>query len=463
MHTEYHEFTDLDEISYRFTSCGKAGREVPTRCTDYYTETHSPLIRDDLYISKIKSGYSGAQGFRIPRAGLYNITVAGAAGGRGLCNPEVGLGIVQKIQVELSPRYELLVLVGQRGLGPCSIDTPPAVCSFVPTRTDEIEECFNQWFNFANTSEHGPEILANVGGGGGGGASMVWPRLLGEDGDGEVTELPLVISGGGGGSSMVLTYSCTVQDLGLRDYITFDRDDQWIYRVFLSAQSDTYNPRLGHQMEGVRGFRDPSILRQVNAGTGGGWSSVAGAPLGEMDGGLLSDAKGFAGGGIDCATLLEEDFDIPFTGMYGGFGGGGGGCGGGGGGGGYTGGSVLWNGSIVSKKVPGSGGHSYYGAAPPANLNITYFGYIQNDGRDGYVEIVPADCGCAFECVVEEDQFECLCPSDAQLAPDQSDCFRGNIATRKVVAYCGVNCNNWSDLCFFSPYRNWFAVVCKCY
>ena len=404
----------------------------PERCAEYYSEIHSPLIRDNLYVP-IRDGYVGAQGFRVPKAGLYNITVAGAAGGRGLCNPEIGQGLVQKIQVELSLRYELLVLVGQRGLGPCSIDTPPAVCSVVPTRTAEIAECFNQWFyNYINNSNDGGEILANVGGAGGGGASMVWPRLLlGENGRREVTELPLVISGGGGGSSTVLTYSCTVEDLGLRDYLPLgvdgeSYDDQKVYKEFLNAKQDTYHPRLGYRIEGVRGFRDPSILRRVNAGTGGGWMSVAGAPVGEMDGGRLSDANGFAGGGIDCATLLQAEFDIPITGMHGGFGGGGGGCGGGGGGGGYTGGSVLWNGTVVSKKIPGSGGHSYFGEAPPANLNITqYFGHSLNAGRDGYVEIVPADCGCAFECVTEEEQYECLCPNDTQLAPDLSDCFQG--------------------------------------
>ena len=36
-----------------------------------------------------------------------------------------------------------------------------------------------------------------------------------------------------------------------------------------------------------------------------------------------------------------------------------------------------------------------------------------------------ADCGCVYECVVyeEEDQFECLCPNNTQLAPDLSDCY----------------------------------------
>ena len=423
------------------------------RCNNYYTNINSPLIRDNLYV-QIRGGYSGAQGFKVPRAGVYNITVAGAAGGRGLCNPEIGLGLVQQIQVELSPRYELLVLVGQRGLGPCSIDNPPAVCSDFPTlsMTNESVECFNQWYfflNSLNSSEVGEFTLAHVGGAGGGGASMVWPMLLGENSNGEVTGLPLAISGGGGGSPTALAYRCTVEDLGLRYYLPLDDGEifsfQEVYTAFLNAKLDTYNPYLGYRIEGVRGFRAPGVLLGVNAGTGGGWRSIAGAPVGEMDGGLLSSSNDFAEGGIDCATLLQTEHDIPFNGMHGGFGGGGGGCGGGGGGGGYTGGSVLWNGIIPSKKIPGSGGHSYYGEAPPANLNVTYIGYSLNTDLDGYVDIVPADCGCAFECLVAEERFECLCPSDSQLAPDQSDCFQGGVV---AISCCIVVCNNIELHCF---------------
>jgi hypothetical protein len=52
-------------------------------------------------------------------------------------------------------------------------------------------------------------------------------------------------------------------------------------------------------------------------------------------------------------------------------------------------------------------------------------GYWWNYNGDGYVDIVAADCGCVYGCLVHErqDQFECLCPSSTLLAPDLNDCY----------------------------------------
>jgi hypothetical protein len=60
----------------------------------------------------------GAQGFQIPREDVYNVTIAGAAGGRGLCNIHFGHGAEMNFQIPLSPDYELLVMVGQMGQSP---------------------------------------------------------------------------------------------------------------------------------------------------------------------------------------------------------------------------------------------------------------------------------------------------------------------------------------------------------
>ena len=46
--------------------------------------------------------YSGAQQFRVPRTGHYNVTVAGAAGGRGICSTTSGRGLRWKGTVSLS-------------------------------------------------------------------------------------------------------------------------------------------------------------------------------------------------------------------------------------------------------------------------------------------------------------------------------------------------------------------------
>ena len=107
-------FTDLSEISYRFTTCGMSGHCGPSlkQCAEFYRQSSSPIARDNALIGfEDYDDIDGAQGFRVPRAGLYNITVVGAAGGRGLCNIEVGHGLVHRIQVELSTVHELIILV----------------------------------------------------------------------------------------------------------------------------------------------------------------------------------------------------------------------------------------------------------------------------------------------------------------------------------------------------------------
>ena len=115
---------DLADIRYRFTSCGTIGRSGPSfsTCQEFYRDISSSLAKDNLLIEFENREYEGAQGFRVPMNGLYNITVAGAGGGRGICNGEFGgHGYQRTVQVELSTEYELLILVGQRGTGPCDV------------------------------------------------------------------------------------------------------------------------------------------------------------------------------------------------------------------------------------------------------------------------------------------------------------------------------------------------------
>ena len=81
---------DLADIRYRFTSCGATGRSGPSfsACQQYYTEINSPIAQHDLLFEFENREYEGAQGFRVPMNGLYNITVAAAGSGRGICNFE---------------------------------------------------------------------------------------------------------------------------------------------------------------------------------------------------------------------------------------------------------------------------------------------------------------------------------------------------------------------------------------
>ena len=98
-------FIDLSKIRYHFTPCGSAGHDGPTfsQCEEYYHEHISPIATDGVLFQFDKEDFRGAQGFRIPREDVYNVTIAGAAGGRGLCNIHFGQGIAMDFQIQLSP------------------------------------------------------------------------------------------------------------------------------------------------------------------------------------------------------------------------------------------------------------------------------------------------------------------------------------------------------------------------
>ncbi len=170
-----------------------------------YEQINSPIITNQrLFQFERQDGqYGGGQGFRLPRNDLYNITIAGARGGEGLCNFEYGLGGVVHMQVELTTDYEYLILVGHRGTSVCDVpdnaDNP--ICQQPrPRNVTEAEACEVDWKNFVNETLN---VEHFNGGGGGGGASMIWPR---RKNDSEFTNLPIAIAPGGGGASTVLDY-----------------------------------------------------------------------------------------------------------------------------------------------------------------------------------------------------------------------------------------------------------------
>ena len=381
------------------------------KCMDNYTKDQSPLIRDKVLFGFGPNAYEGAQGFKVPRSGLYNITVAGAAGGIGVCNFEYGRGLVVQLQANVSSEFDLLVLVGQRGVSPCDINPSHELCGNPPTTVEQSMECGAQWNDIYS------------GGAGGGGASMLWQRNATS---GEFCSYPFVVAGGGGGSSAILDYDIVeeiVLELAMLDYELLnltdcENDSELCYQELLNAKSELWNPEL-HDYPGIQGFRYP--INDIS-GVGGSFSPQPDQL--DEEGGSLSDCEKFAEGGFDCGR--GEFFSVEFEGVYGGFGAGGGGCGEGGGGGGYSGGDVLFYGNAV----PGGGGYStLYGwhDIPDGDFSL-------NDG-DGYVEIVPADCGCVYECAVSGEEFECLCPGETQLAPDQSNCYEGEVL---IYWVCGI-------------------------
>ena len=237
----------------------------------------------------------------------------------------------------------------------------------------------------------------------------------------EIDDFPIAIVGGGGGISPILDYS-VIADIATTALI-FDYVN---YQVFINGHSRVSDSEYG--IVGVRGIRLTSAPSSIVPGAGGGYSPGGFFLSIDVDGRPLGRAQNFAEGGLDCTTtFISAIRNIPYSGVYGGFGGGGGACGGGGGGGGYTGGAILASGVTI----PGEGGYSFVGD----NLTTSFRVYTVDEGRlnresnDGFVEIVLANCGCVDVCQINttDNTFRCLCPNNTALAPDLSDCYESEL------------------------------------
>ena len=341
------------------------------------------------------------------------MTIAGAAGGRGLCNIHFGHGYKFQFQVRLTSDYELLVMAGQKGKSPCDNPSEHPLCDNPPIDEVTAALCNQTWYNTTVNVER--SLYSFTGGGGGGGASVLRARNV-ENGD--LFTDPIAVAGGGGGTSVILDYAAVVDLIRNRtnEPVITQLDQSYQYHIDARRWPDT-DVRGGPS--GARGYK-PSIQADLSIipGAGGGWSPLLSSS--DADGKSISQPLNFAEGGLACGRFLLSNLQL-FGEVSGGFGGDGGECGGGGRGGGYTGGAVL----DIPIYVPGGGGHSNaftFRNIPVFNLH----GYSYNSG-DGYVDIIPANCNCTGYCSVNEtdDTFECFCPNDTHLAQDGFDCFNG--------------------------------------
>ena len=413
-----HLSTELGTIRYHLTTCGSYGRLGPTsdsQCINYYQTKNSPVARDDLILQQTQPPFRGGQLVTLPRTTTYNLTVAGASGGKGLCSPLYGRGVVIRAQANFAKGLQMLVLVGQRGHGPCEFAEPrnDSVCS-----VNNATLCNETWWNDLLSSAgsyRGNEVYQNTGGGGGGGASMI--RLKNE---GDLQVFPFIVAAGGGGGAAVL-------DLDFIKTVNFthmkNATQMEIYQEFVDGKGEFFD-RVLSDRQNQRGFINPLLIGDHTAGAGGGYVSGL-EEIRRVDGSQLAFEDAFAEGGVNCDTASL--FPTSFTDEVGGFGAGGGGCGGGGGGGGQTGGAIVGAGNLS----PGGGGYSI------TQERVKILGYSWNSEGDGYVDIVAADCGCVYECIVYEakDQFECECPNDTQLAPDLSDCYFGKLCIKACLLF----------------------------
>ena len=393
----------------------------------WYEQQNSPIANSLFrFVSDNLRIFAGSQGFRIPRTDWYNITVAGAAGGRGICSTSRGKGLLWKGVVELRDNQDLLIIVGQKGDEPCEVQKDIPVCASPPKNIDEGVECSVSWEEWLNSN---PTLSLNAafstlnygGGGGGGGASMVRIRDRQTE---QFSALPIVVSGGGGGSASNTTLSILdTINITFPDDVPTIATDEELYAYFINAKTANRDITLEdvYNFTGIRGYVSNTVDSISNRpGAGGGYFRVVSLP---QDGLPLSVTEDTAVGGSDCLHLSIDLSQRPLIeSVHGGFGGGGGQCETGGSGGGFTGGSVFSNQFFG---IPGNGGYFSFFSQP---LNeVTEVSVGLNKELDGFVELIPTHCGCGYECIIDEGNqtFECICPDNTTLADNQFDCYEG--------------------------------------
>ena len=405
-------------MTYHFTTCNATGMNGSSyeSCLSYYQSVNSP-IQKYLTSDSNTLGFFGGQTFTFPRSGTYNVTIAGASGGRGLCNTKKSRGVVLKTQLAIKKGVNdsVLVLVGQKGTGPCDTNSTHNLCRSPPTNVTEADNCLTQWNN-----EMVSFTLNNrVGGGGGGGGSMIWPK----NSTGHFTQplLPFIAAAGGGGTSLGTNYGTilSIQGTDVNRLRVGNETDEELYQRFVDGRP-SYVDVLTNNIGGGIGTRP--VLRgdsmNIVAGAGAGWYYPDNVEaIEDLDGQPLSRSEDFAQGGLDCVVGIDNQNygNLPFKRIDGGFGGGGGGCDEGGGGGGFGGGDVIGQGL----NIPGGGGYSLL-TLNNAPMNSTSAG--MNHG-DGFVTIIPSDCHCTHGCTVIGDMYQCTCIEPAILANNGLDCI----------------------------------------
>lgn len=407
------------------------GRSGPTlsQCRSWYSERNSSIVTQNLlfgYSSGRIETFKGGQGFNVPKSGFYNITVAGGAGGRGICSYQQGLGLLWKGTIRLQDTQDLLVLVGQKGAEPCEVLKEVPVCKNVPKNVKESSLCFSDWETWLNNNPALSESDRSTayilgGGGGGGGASMV---RVHDRNTGIFHTLPSVVAGGGGGSAAQLsTDFLTELEISIPACPPVEASLDDCYTFLLNAKSADRDVSLldVHNFTGTRGYIASSVdIFRDRAGAGGGYFPAVSL---HQDGAALNCSDNFAVGGYDCLHLSMDVNRRPLiVSVHGGFGGGGGQCESGGSGGGYNGGSIFSN-SFFG--IPGNGGFSSHFSE--STNTVSELSIDLNAELDGYVEIVPTQCGCGYKCIVYDDlqMFDCICPENFDLAPNAIDCFQG--------------------------------------
>jgi len=214
------------------------------------------------------------------------------------------------------------------------------------------------------------------GGGGGGGASMI-QRVFRNS---SLQNEPIVIAPGGGGTCLNII-NCFYKVDSCSDNITLPENEP------IPGSGGGFFPKYNK--------RDVDGFSLIESGEGG----------------------------MDCNSSV----DAAFPDIDGGFGGGGGACLGGGGGGGWMGGKGGFSRKCsVSMNIT----YNYHLGETGTNYSDATWMIVGGNNGPGYVSLLLL-CNCSHQCIIEGSNYNCSCPNNSLLAPDQQDCY----GTSKFFSY----------------------------
>lgn len=232
--------TSLYEFSsHTFTNCGQEGKIGPTltMCQSSYNTTWD---ENNEFFNMDKQGY---QVWTVPRDGIYEIKVYGAAGGANPLSNNYGFGAYVKTDINLSKSDKIGIAVGQRG-------------------------------GYNNVT----------GGGGGGGGTFVWPI---NTVSGWNSGLPIAAAGGGAGAAYY-SYTTNSHNHGKATYNgTSSGYYEAPYRSDAGGSGGSWNSYQNSNNSG----------KSWLAGLIGGSIITSGGPEGGFGGGASASTNNYAGGG----------------------------------------------------------------------------------------------------------------------------------------------------------------------
>ena len=296
--------------SHTFTNAGLTGKNGPTLTQIRNAYASTSWSSNNLYLNMKTQGY---QLWTVPATGVYELTLAGAAGNGCLVDNNTqpgGRGAVISMRVELVQGQQIGIIVGQKGIGASST------------------------------------LETNIGSAGGGG-SFVW--------DASNTDYLIGAAGGGGGASF---WEATAYAGADATYTT-------------TGGSTNGGQTITGGVNG-NGGNITSTGNLFYAGAGSGWltSGQSNTSSSNNAGGGQTFSNGFIGGegGSNGTTISGQ-------GGFGG--GGGGYNVVGGGGGGYSGGGAAGATGTPSSIAGGGGGGSYFSGTNFTNVGYnTDSGYV---------------------------------------------------------------------------------------